>query len=114
MSVLTITPGALGIVDFSADTWRSRAAEIAHRTASVVRREDLSAAIAPFHYAICLVQCNGEGAGRVLERVLSQLTDTQCQAGIAVYPADACEPAGLIDLARSRMVPVSASAAVID
>jgi hypothetical protein len=68
----------------------------------VVRGVDVTAALSPYEFGICLVHCGREGAERALARMLSELAGYRCQAGIAVFPEEPCEPAALIELARGR------------
>jgi hypothetical protein len=56
------------------------------------------------------VHCDRKGAERALERLIQELSDKNCKAGIAVFPEDNCEPSALIELARGRMEPVSVAA----
>ncbi|MPZ50301.1 MAG: hypothetical protein GEU75_13555 [Dehalococcoidia bacterium] len=102
MAVIVMRTGLINLGDMSMDGWQARSAEIAQRTLQVVRTADLVASLAPFEFAICLVHCGREGAHHALDRLLAQLTDFNCDTGIAVYPEDNCDPPALVELARVR------------
>lgn len=102
MSVVTLRAGMVDLAGISADGWQIQAAKAAQRAAQVIRNVDLSASLAPFEFALCLVHCDREGAGRVVERLVRELSDYECSIGVAVYPEDNCEPIALIELARIR------------
>ena len=102
MAVLVLRAGLVNLSDWSVDLWQSRAANAARRTARVVRNVDLSASLGPLEFAFCLVHCDFEGAERALERIVRELSDYACEAGIAVFPDDNCDPPALIELARGR------------
>jgi GGDEF domain-containing protein len=86
----------------SMDGWQVEAAKAGQRAAQVIRNVDLSASLAPFEFALCLVHCDRDGAERVVERLVQELRDYDCSMGIAVYPDDDCEADALIELARVR------------
>lgn len=111
IAVLVLRAGLIDLSAFSVDDWRGLAVETARLTATAVRNVDLSAALSPMEYAICLIYCDRAGAERALSRLVSVLSDHECQAGISVYPDDGCEPAALIELAKGRLHPVEAAAA---
>jgi GGDEF domain-containing protein len=102
MAVLVLRAGVVDLADFSMDGWQAQSAATAERCVKVVRNVDLSAFLAPFEFAICLVQCDHPGAERALARLREELSEFAVDAGIAVYPSDGCEPLALIDLARVR------------
>jgi GGDEF domain-containing protein len=102
MAVVVLRAGVVDLADFSLDGWQAQSAATAERCVKVVRNVDLSAFLAPFEFAICLVQCDQEGAERALYRLQQELHEFQVDAGVAVYPEDGCEPLALIDLARVR------------
>ena len=102
MAVVTLRAGVLDLPGISVDGWQVEAARAAHRAVQVIRNVDLSASLAPFEFALCLVHCDREGAERVVERLVRELSDYDCSIGVAVYPEDNCEPAALIELARVR------------
>jgi len=102
MAVLVMRTGLVRLSDMSMDGWQPQSSEIAQRTLQVVRTVDLAACLGPYEFAICLVHCDRDGAGRALDRLMAQMTDFTCDTGIAVYPEDNCEPRALIELARVR------------
>jgi len=102
MAVVVIKAVAVDLTRFSLDGWQQESAEAAARAASVIRNVDLSASLAPFEFALCLVHCDRTGADAALERITTEFKDHDCQVGIAVYPEDECEPRALIELARVR------------
>jgi GGDEF domain-containing protein len=110
MAVLVLKAGIVGLSDMSVDTWQQRSLDAAQKCIQVVRNIDLSASLGPMEFAICLVQCDREGAERALARLVAKLTDYECHAGIAVFPEDGCEYGAMIELARVRMGPVEAAA----
>jgi GGDEF domain-containing protein len=109
MAVVVMKAVAVDLARFSLDSWQDESAEAAKRCALVVRSVDLSAALAPFEFALCLVHCDRAGAAAAADRVASEFRDYDCQIGIAVYPADECEPRALIELARVRSRQASAA-----
>jgi len=102
MAVVVLKAIALDLARFSVDGWQQESAEAARRCAQVVRIVDLSAALAPFEFALCLVHCDRIGATAAADRIAHEFRDYDCHIGIAVYPADECEPRALIELARVR------------
>jgi GGDEF domain-containing protein len=102
MAVVVLRTGVVGLGDMSMDGWQEKSAEIAQKTLEVIRKADLSACLAPFEFAVCLVHCDKAGADRAVERLKAQLEDYECDAGIALFPEDDCEPRALIELARVR------------
>jgi GGDEF domain-containing protein len=106
MAVVVLRVDVVDLTTFSLDGWQKRSLEAATRAAKVVREVDISAAISPFEFAICLVHCDREGAGKALERMKHQLADYDCEAGVAVFPDEGYEPAALVDLAMMRLRPL--------
>jgi GGDEF domain-containing protein len=102
MAVVVLKAVAVDLTGFSIDGWQQESAVAAGRAARVIRNVDLSAALAPFEFALCLVHCDRKGADAALERITMEFKDYDCQVGIAVYPDDECEPRALIELARVR------------
>ncbi len=102
MAVVTLRAGVLDLAGISVDGWQVEAARAAHTAVQVIRNVDLSASLAPFEFALCLVHCDRDGAERVVERLVRELADYDCSIGVAVYPEDNCEPGALIELARVR------------
>ncbi len=102
MAVVTLRAGVLDLPRISVDGWQVESAQAAHRAVQVIRNVDLSASLAPFEFALCLVHCDRDGAGRVVERLVHELSDYDCSIGVAVYPDDNSEPGALIELARVR------------
>ena len=102
MAVVVLKAAILKPQGISADGWQVESASAAHRLAQVVRNVDLSASLAPFEFALCLVHCDGEGAERAIERLIAELAEYECSAGVAVFPEDDCAPRAMIELARVR------------
>ena len=102
MAVVVLKAVAIDLARFSLDGWQQESAVAARRAAQVVRNVDLSASLAPFEYALCLVHCDRVGAEAAIQRILQEFRDYECRIGIAVYPGDECEPRALIELARVR------------
>jgi GGDEF domain-containing protein len=102
MAVVVLKAIAVDLARFSLDSWQQESAEAAKRCALVVRNVDLSAALAPFEFAMCLVHCDRDGAAAAADRIAAEFRDYDCQIGIAVYPLDDCEPRALIEMARVR------------
>jgi GGDEF domain-containing protein len=116
MAVIVLRAGIVDLAEFSLDQWQSQSAVTADRCIKVVRNIDLSAFLAPFEFAICLIQCDHHGAEKALSRLREEFSDFAVDAGVGVYPDDGCEPLALIDLARVRSrrpatVPVARDAA---
>jgi GGDEF domain-containing protein len=101
-AVIVVRTGLIRLSEMSLDGWQSRSADAAQRTLQSVRITDLTASLAPFEFAICLVHCDREGAERAAERLQAELEDLTCDVGIAIYPEDNCEPRAMIELARVR------------
>jgi GGDEF domain-containing protein len=102
MSVIVLKVGVPQISMMSVDNWQLESAEAAQRCLSVIRNVDLSSLLSPFEFAICLVHCDRDGAETVLGRLVRELSDHTCQAGIAVLPDDDVAPSAMIELARVR------------
>jgi GGDEF domain-containing protein len=102
MAIVVLKAVAIDLARFSLDSWQVESAEAAKRCALVVRNVDLSASLAPFEFAMCLIHCDREGAAAVADRIAAEFRDYDCRIGIAVYPADDCEPRALIEVARVR------------
>ncbi|HEX5368518.1 MAG TPA: hypothetical protein VFY10_03805 [Dehalococcoidia bacterium] len=111
MAIVTLRAAVLDLPGISVDGWQVEAAQAAHRAVQVIRNVDLSASLAPFEFALCLVHCDRDGAERVVERLVRELRDYDCSIGVSVYPDDNCEPAALIELARVRSHKVESSVA---
>ena len=109
MAVVVLRTSLMDLAGSSSDAWQKDAVEVARRAAGGVRTVDLSAAIGPLEFAMCLVRCDKEGAQAVLRRLAARLSGFRCEAGVAVYPDDDCQPAELIDLARSRSTAIISS-----
>ena len=109
MAVVVLKAVAIDLARFSLDGWQAESAAAAQRCARVIRNVDLSAALAPFEFAMCLVHCDHEGADAAIERILAEFRDYDVTIGIAVYPEDECEPRALIELARGRSHEVEAA-----
>lgn len=106
MAVVVLRVDVVDLTTFSLDGWQKRSLEAAQRAAKVVREVDISAALSPFEFAICLVHCDRQGAYHALDRMMSQLPDYNCEAGVAVFPDEGHEPSTLVELAHARMQPL--------
>ena len=102
MAVVVLKAIAIDLARFSLDGWQQESAAAAERAASAIRNVDLSASLAPFEFALCLVHCDRTGAEAAIQRIINEFSDYDCRIGIAVYPADECEPKAMIELARVR------------
>jgi hypothetical protein len=111
MAVVVIRAGGIELTAFSIDAWQAASANTAERMVGVLRNIDLSAFLGPFEYAICLIQCDRDGAARVIGRLRAELSEFVCHAGTSVYPDDGTEPLALIDSARIRSRAETASGA---
>ena len=110
MAVVVLRVDVVNLTTFSLDGWQQRSLEAAQRAAKVVREVDLSAALSPFEFALCLVHCDRDGATRALDRIIEQLPDYACDAGIAVYPQEGYDSPALIDVASARLRPIETRA----
>jgi GGDEF domain-containing protein len=102
MAVIVLKAAVPQLSAMSIDNWQDKSAEAAQRCLTVVRDVDLSALLAPFEFAICLVHCDRVGAETVLGRLVAELPEYNCVVGIAVLPDDGVAPNGMIELARLR------------
>jgi len=102
MSVVVLKAAIVNTQGVSAEGWQVESATAAYRCAQVVRNVDLSASLAPFEFALCLVHCDGEGAQRAIDRLTAELSEYECTAGVSVFPEDDCQPKAMIELARVR------------
>jgi len=102
MAVVVLKAAIVNTQGVSAEGWQVESATAAHRCAQVVRSVDLSASLAPFEFALCLVHCEREGAQRAIDRLTAELSEYECTAGVSVYPEDDCQPRAMIELARVR------------
>jgi len=105
MAVVVLKAGVPNLSGYSIDGWQDQSADAAQRCLTIIRNVDLSALLGPFEFAICLVQCDRPGAVQAIERLVSELQEYDCSAGIAVLPDDDCEPSAMIELARMRSQP---------
>jgi len=103
MTVVVLRVDAVDLTTFSLDGWQKRSLEAAQRAATVVREVDISAALSPFEFAICLVHCDRDGALSAVSRMARGLPDFDCEAGVASFPDEGFEAAALLELARARM-----------
>jgi GGDEF domain-containing protein len=108
MSVVVLKAAVPNLSGLSIDGWQDQSAEAAQRCLNVIRNVDLSALLGPFEFAICLVQCDRSGAELAIGRLVQELQEYNCSAGIAVLPDDDCEPSAMIELARMRAQPYEA------
>ncbi len=102
MAVVVLKAAIVNTQGVSAEGWQVESATAAHRCAQVVRSFDLSASLAPFEFALCLVHCDRDGAHGAIERLTAELSEYECTAGVAVFPEDDCQPRAMIELARMR------------
>jgi GGDEF domain-containing protein len=103
MAVVVLKVDVVDLTTFSVDGWQKRALDAAQRAAKVIREVDISASLSPYEFAICLIHCDREGAYKALERMLTQLPDYNCEAGVAVYPEEGYEPSALVEVAGARL-----------
>jgi len=106
MAVVVLRVGVVDLTTFSLDGWQKRSLEAAQKAAKVIREVDISASLTPFEFAICLIHCDREGAYKALERMLVQLPDHNCEAGVAVFPDEGYEPSAMIEVASARLRPL--------
>jgi GGDEF domain-containing protein len=109
MAVVVLKAAVPNLSNFSIDGWQEQSADAAQRCLTVIRNVDLSALLGPFEFAICLVQCDRAAATEAIHRLVGELTEYQCSAGLAVLPEDDCEPSAMIELARMRSQPYGSS-----
>jgi GGDEF domain-containing protein len=109
MAVVVLKAAVPNLTGMSIDGWQEQSADAAQRCLNVIRNVDLSALLGPFEFAICLVQCDRADADQAIERLVSELADYRCAAGVAVLPDDDCDPSAMIELARMRSQPYEAT-----
>jgi GGDEF domain-containing protein len=102
MAVIVLKAAVPQLSAMSIDNWQDKSAEAAQRCLTVVRNVDLSAVLGPFEFAISLVHCDRPGAQHVVERLVKELREYSCAAGVAVLPDDEVAPDAMIELARVR------------
>jgi GGDEF domain-containing protein len=105
MAVVVLKTAVPNLSGISIDGWQEQSADAAQRCLAVIRNVDLSALLGPFEFAICLVQCDRAAAVDAVHRLVGELTEYNCSAGLAVLPDDDCEPSAMIELARMRSEP---------
>lgn len=105
MAVVVLKAGVPNLSGMSIDGWQEQSADAAQRCLAVIRNVDLSALLGPFEFAICLVQCDRSDAEQAIERLVIELSEYDCTAGLAVLPDDDCEPSAMIEVARMRSQP---------
>ncbi len=110
MAVVRLRLGDVNLAEISMDAWGGMASDLARAMAKVVRAVDITAALGPLDFSICLVHCDRNGAERAIQRVLKELHGHPAEVGLAVYPEDDCDGKALIELARSRSRPMTAPA----
>jgi hypothetical protein len=103
MSVVVLKAAIVDLAGISIDGWQVESASAAYRCAAVVRNVDLAAGLGPFEFAICLIHCDLAGAHSAVNRLVTQLPEYACTAGVGVYPDDRVEPQELIQTARARI-----------
>jgi GGDEF domain-containing protein len=109
MAVVCMKLGEVGLAQISTDSWGGLASDLARTMGKSVRAVDITAALGPLEFAICLVHCDRKGAERAIKRVLEELDGGHARVGLAVYPEDDCDGKALIELARSRAADVYGS-----
>ena len=102
MAVIVLRAAVPRLSTMSIDDWQEQSADAAQRCLAVVRNVDLSALLGPFEFAICLVHCDRNGAEAALSRLVRELREYNCTAGISVLPDDDVVPDAMIELARVR------------
>jgi GGDEF domain-containing protein len=111
MAIVVLRVGKVDLTTFSLDGWQKRSLNAAQSAAKVIREVDISASLSPFEFAICLIECDREGAYKALERIMTQLPEYNCEAGVAVFPQEGYEPSALVEVAGARMKPLAMEAA---
>ncbi|HXH22335.1 MAG TPA: diguanylate cyclase [Dehalococcoidia bacterium] len=106
MAVVCMKLGELRLTEMSNDSWGGLASELGRAMAKSVRAVDITAALGPLEFAICLVHCDRTGAESAIARVLQSLDGRPAKVGLAVYPEDDCDGKALIELARRRAVDI--------
>ncbi|MGE0058510.1 MAG: GGDEF domain-containing protein [Dehalococcoidia bacterium] len=106
MAVVVLRIGVVDLTTFSTDGWQKQSLAAAQKAAKVIREVDISASLTPFEFAICLIHCDRDGAYKALERMMVQLPDHNCEAGVAVYPEEGYEPSAMVEVASARLRPL--------
>ena len=73
--------------------------------ASTIRAVDLSTALSPLEFAICLLHCDHAGAEGLISRLQDSLLPYECSFGLAIFPNGADNAKDLIEIARSSVQP---------
>ena len=73
--------------------------------ASTIRALDLSTALSPLEFAICLLHCDHAGAEGLISRLQDSLLPYECSFGLAIFPNGADNAKDLIEIARSSVQP---------
>jgi GGDEF domain-containing protein len=107
MAVVVLRVDEVDLTTFSLDGWQQRSQNAAQAAAKVIREVDISASISPFEFAICLIHCDRDGAYKALERMMNQLPDYNCEAGVAVFPDEGYEASALVEVASARVKPLA-------
>jgi GGDEF domain-containing protein len=102
MALVVLRFGRVPLADLSTDTWAATASRVGRDMAQTVRSVDITAALGPLEFAICLVHCDRAGADKALKRVLRGFDGDDLEVGIVVHPEDGFTPAEMIDVARGR------------
>ncbi|MGE3982932.1 MAG: GGDEF domain-containing protein [Dehalococcoidia bacterium] len=102
MALIVVRLERTSVVQLSMDGWQDDACEAAYTTAQSVRSVDLTAALGPHEFAVCLVHCDREGAETAQARIEKALAAYGPRSGLVVYPSEKVDLKQMIRLARSR------------
>ncbi len=100
MALIVLRAGQVDLPQLSSGEWGSLAASVARSAARTVRTVDMTAALGPMEFAVCLVHAGHETALAVTRRLLEELSGLECSVGVVVYPSDCDDVSELVQLAR--------------
>jgi GGDEF domain-containing protein len=102
MALVVLRFGRVPLADLSTDSWAPTANRLGRDMAQTVRSVDITAALGPGEFAICLVHCDRAGADKALKRVLRGLEGEDLEVGVVVHPEDGIEASEMVEIARDR------------
>jgi GGDEF domain-containing protein len=102
MALIVVSLVRTSLVYMSGDGWKDDASQAAYTTARSVRTVDLTAALGPGEFAVCLVHCDKDGAEIAKKRLENTLKLYGPSIGLVVFPLEKVEPKRMIQLAQSR------------
>jgi GGDEF domain-containing protein len=82
--------------------WKELNSSLGQLVASTVRTVDISASFGHLEYAVCLPQCDGEGARAAATRLVNALGEHSANIGVGLYPEDGTNGKTLLEHARQR------------